>query len=213
MELYEWLQLLEAAWTTVWISIISIVLGISLALIIALIRERKTPFVSQFLTFYVSIMRSIPLVTMTLFIFLTLPVMGINLHCITAGIISLSLNTAAFNAEIFRASLEKFSADQREAALSVGMSNFAFYRYIMLPQIFTKSSPALVSEMSFLIKASPAIAMIGVVDLTRVTNRISAVTYEPMPPILAAGLIYILIISVLVKAQGLAEKKALRLAI
>jgi polar amino acid transport system permease protein len=49
-------------------------------------------------------------------------------------------------------------------------------------------------KMSFLIKGSPAIAVIGVVDLTRVTNRISSVTYEPLSPILAAGLLYVVII-------------------
>jgi polar amino acid transport system permease protein len=70
----------------------------------------------------------------------------------------------------------------------------------------------LVNEMSFLIKGSPAIAVIGIVDLTRVTNRISAVTYDPLPPILAAAVLYMLIISVLLKLQGLAEKKANRLA-
>jgi len=65
----------------------------------------------------------------------------------------------------------------------------------------------------FCIKGSPAIAVIGLVDLTRVTNRIAAVTYDPLFPILGAGLIYMVMISVLVKAQSLAEKKARRLAV
>lgn len=62
-----------------------------------------------------------------------------------------------------------------------------------------------------MIKGSPAIAVIGVVDLTRVTNRISSVTYEPLSPILAAGLLYVAIIGCLLK-QGIAERKAVRLA-
>ncbi|MFO5546169.1 amino acid ABC transporter permease, partial [Klebsiella pneumoniae] len=71
---------------------------------------------------------------------------------------------------------------------------------------------ALDNEMSFLIKGSPAIAVIGVVELTRVTNRISSVTYEPLSPILAAGLLYVAIIGCLLKLQGIAERKARRLA-
>jgi polar amino acid transport system permease protein len=90
--------------------------------------------------------------------------------------------------------------------------NTYFFR-IMLPQLFTTSLPALVNDMSVVIKGSPAIAVIGLVDLTRATNRISAITYEPLPPILGAALIYILIISVLLKVQKIAEKKAHRLAI
>ena len=58
------------------------------------------------------------------------------------------------------------------------MRRWAYFRYIMLPQMWIESLPALVNEMSFLIKGSPAIAVIGVVDLTRVTNQISSVTYE-----------------------------------
>lgn len=92
------------------------------------------------------------------------------------------------------------------------MRRWTYFRYIMLPQMWIESLPALVNEMSFLIKGSPAIAVIGVVDLTRVTNRISSVTYEPLSPILAAGLLYVVIIGCLLKLQGIAERKARRLA-
>jgi polar amino acid transport system permease protein len=127
--------------------------------------------------------------------------------------LSLSLNTAAFNAEIWRSAIQNFSKDQREAAQACGMTEWTFFRSIMLPQIVAVSLPALVNEMSFLIKGSPAVAIIGLVDLTRVTNRIASVTYEPLYPIMGAGIIYIIIISVLVKIQSVAEVKARRLAI
>ena len=61
----------------------------------------------------------------------------------------------------------------------------------MLPQMAITSLPALVNEMSLLVKSSPAIAMVGLVELTRVSYRIGAVTYEPLPPILAAGALYL----------------------
>jgi len=82
----------------------------------------------------------------------------------------------------------------------------------MLPQMWYAALPSLVNEMTLLIKASPAIAVIGVVDLTRVTNRIAAQTYEPLPPILIAGAMYIVIISVLVRLQRRLEKRAERYA-
>ncbi|PLP37619.1 ABC transporter permease, partial [Klebsiella variicola] len=126
--------------------------------------------------------------------------------------VALTLNTSAFNAEIWRNAFRTFPREQREAAESVGMRRWTYFRYIMLPQMWIESLPALVNEMSFLIKGSPAIAVIGVVDLTRVTNRISSVTYEPLSPILAAGLLYVVIIGCLLKLQGIAERKARRLA-
>ncbi|MCE0492768.1 amino acid ABC transporter permease [Vibrio salinus] len=213
MDLAAWILLFKGAWTTIWISGTSIAIGVTLGLLIAIIRQRSIPFVDQFLGLYISVARSTPLVTLVLFIFLALPALGVHLDKNIAAILSLSLNTAAFNAEIWRSAIRNFSKDQREAAYACGMTEWTFFRSIMLPQVISVSLPALVNEMSFLIKGSPAVAIIGLVDLTRVTNRISSVTYEPVYPILGAGLIYIVIISILVKAQSVAEVKARRLAL
>lgn len=207
-----WLLLLEGAWTTLWISGVAITLGVLLGLGIALVRMARIAFVDQLLVLYISLARATPLVTLVLFLFLSAPTFGINMNRNTAAIVALTLNTAAFNAEIWRAAFLSFSRDQKEAALACGMTSRVFFRRIMLPQMITTSLPGLVNEMSFLIKGSPAIAVIGIVDLTRVTNRISAVTYDALPPILAAALLYMLIISVLLKLQAMAEKKANRLA-
>lgn len=208
-----WLLLLEGAWTTLWISSIAIVIGVVLGLAVALVRMARIPFIDQLLVIYVSLARATPLVTLVLFIFLTAPTLGISLDRNTAAILALTLNTAAFNAEVWRAAFLSFSRDQREAAMACGMTGTTFFRRIMLPQMFTSSLPGLVNEMSFIIKSSPAIAVIGIVDLTRVTNRITAVTYEPLPPILAAALLYMLIIGVLIRVQAVAERKANRLAV
>ena len=212
MDLKAWLLLLEGAWTTVWISGIAIAIGISAGLLIAIIRRQAIPVIDQLLALYISLARATPLVTLVLFLFLSLPAVGINLDKHVAAILALTLNTAAFNAEIWRSALNNFSQDQHEAAQAIGMTDWVFFRRIMLPQLVTVSLPALVNEMSFLIKGSPAIAIIGLVDLTRVTNRISSVTYEPLSPILAAGLLYVAIIGCLLKLQGIAERKARRLA-
>ena len=67
------------------------------------------------------------------------------------------------------------------------MTRAQVFRRIMLPQMSVSALPGLMNEATLLVKASPAIAVIGIVDLTRVTDRIAAQTYEPLPPILAAG--------------------------
>ncbi|QJQ97142.1 amino acid ABC transporter permease [Halomonas sp. PA5] len=208
-----WGLLFQGAWTTAWISGVSIAIGVVLGLVIALLRTARIPFVHQVLGLYISIARATPLVTLVLFIFMTAPTFGISLNRNVAGILALTLNTAAFNAEIWRSAFNNFSREQREAAMAIGMTPYVYFRRIMLPQITITSLPGLVNEMSFLIKGSPAIAVIGIVDLTRVTNRISAVTYEPLPPILAAAVLYMAIISLLVWLQRVAERKANRLAV
>lgn len=212
MNAQAWLLLLEGAWTTLWICGVAIGIGVVCGLGIALLRVARIPFLEQVLVLYTSLARATPLVTFVLFLFLSAPTFGINLDRNTAAILALTLNTAAFNAEIWRSAFISFSREQREAALACGMTGPQVFRRIMLPQMITSSLPGLVNEMSFLIKGSPAIAVIGIVDLTRVTNRISAVTYEPLPPILAATLLYMLMIGVLIRLQALAERNAKRLA-
>lgn len=205
-------MLLDGAWTTIWISLLAIVIGVPLGFVLSLIRVSRFPVLSQIVVLYVSLGRATPLVTLALFLFVTLPVFGVNIDKYTAGVVALTLNTASFNTEVWRSAYLAFPQSQIEAARAMGMTRALYFRRIMLPQMWYAALPSLVNEMTLLIKASPAIAVIGVVDLTRVTNRIAAQTYEPLPPILIAGVMYILFIGVLVRLQRHLEKRAERYA-
>ena len=205
-------MLLDGAWTTIWISLLAIVSGVPIGFVLSLIRVSRFPVLSQIVVLYVSLGRATPLVTLALFLFVTLPVFGVNIDKSTAGVVALMLNTASFNTEVWRSVYLAFPQSQTEAARAMGMIRALYFRRIMLPQMWYAALPSLVNEMTLLIKASPAIAVIGVVDLTRVTNRIAAQTYEPLPPILIAGVMYILFIGVLVRLQRHLEKRAERYA-
>ena len=205
-------MLLDGAWITIWISLLAIVSGVPIGFVLSLIRVSRFPVLSQIVVLYVSLGRATPLVTLALFLFVTLPVFGINIDKYTAGVLALTLNTASFNTEVWRSAYLAFPQSQIEAARAMGMTRALYFRRIMLPQMWYAALPSLVNEMTLLIKASPAIAVIGVVDLTRVTNRIAAQTYEPLPPILIAGIMYILFIGVLVRLQRHLEKRAERYA-
>ena len=205
-------MLLDGAWVTIWISLVAIALGVPLGLILSLIRVARVPVLSQIVVLYVSVGRATPLVTLVLFLFVTLPVFGVNIDKYTAGVVALTLNTASFNTEVWRSVYQAFPRSQIEAARAMGMTRALYFRRIMLPQMWYAALPALVNEATLLIKASPAIAVVGVVDLTRVTNRIAAETYEPLPPILVAGVMYILFIGLLVRLQRHLERRRERYA-
>jgi polar amino acid transport system permease protein len=212
VNLDAWTTLLEGAWLTLWISGISIVLGIVAGFGVAVLRNARIPFISQLLYYYTSIVRATPMVTLVLFLFVAAPLLPFDIDRWIIAIVALTINTTAFNAEIWRSALATFSREQVEAAKAAGMTRRLMMKRIMLPQMVITSLPGLVNEMSLLIKSSPAIAMIGLADLTRATNRISAITYEPLPPILAAAALYILMIGALVRLQRVADKYASRLA-
>lgn len=213
MDAQTWKMLWDGACVTAWISGISIALGVVIGLGLALLRMARIPILDQILATWISLARSAPLVTLTLFIFLAAPGFGMTLDRELVAITALTINTSAFNAEIWRGAVQSFSNEQREAAQACGMSSSLMFRRIMLPQMVVASLPGLVNEMSFLIKGSPAVAIIGLVDLTRVTNRIAAVTYEPLPPMLAAAAIYMVMVALLIKVQAIAERRANRLAL
>ncbi len=212
MDFNAWITLFKGAWMTLWVSGISIALGIVAGLGIAVLRNARIPFVSKILYYYISIIRATPMITLVLFLFVTAPYLPFDVDRWVVAVAAMTINTTAFNAEIWRSALVTFSREQVEAAKAAGMTRMLILKRIMLPQMVITSLPGLVNEMSLLVKSSPAIAMVGLADLARATNHIYAVTYEPLPPILAAAALYILLIGVLVRLQRLADKYARRLA-
>lgn len=204
------LTILQGAVTTASLSCVGILLGLPLGLLLAITRWARVPVVAQVVTVYVSILRATPLVTLLLLIFFALPNVGVPIGAVSAAIVALVMNTSAFNCEIWRAGLMDFPKDQYEAALSVGMPAGLRFRRIVLPQVFRVSLPGLVNEMSLLIKVTPVLAVVGVVDITRAAVRIGAQTYEPLPPFLVALAIYMPIVYAIVSVQRLMERRLAR---
>jgi His/Glu/Gln/Arg/opine family amino acid ABC transporter permease subunit len=199
--------ILQGAVVTVTLSLIGILIGLPIGLGLALLRWANVPFIARVVALYVSISRATPLVTLLLLLFFALPNIGIPIGPISAAILALVMNTSAFNCEVWRASLEAFPKDQYEAAQAVGMRAGQRFRRIVLPQIVRSSLPGLVNEMSLLIKVTPVLAVVGVVDITRAAVRIGAETYEPLPPFLVAIALYAPIVYALVSLQRWIERR------
>jgi His/Glu/Gln/Arg/opine family amino acid ABC transporter permease subunit len=210
MSFADVLTIFNGALTTLLLSIAGIALGLPLGLGLALLRWGRVPVASQAVAVYVSLLRATPLVTLVLLLFFALPSAGISLGPVTAGLLALTLNTAAFNCEVWRAALMDLPKDQIEAAQSVGMGRALGFRRIVLPQIARTALPGLINEMSLLIKLTPVLAVVGVVDITRAAVRIGAQTYEPLPPFLVALAIYVPIVFALVSVQRWVERRLVR---
>ena len=200
----------QGAVVTVSLSLVGILIGLPIGLGLALVRWANVPIAAGIVTLYVSMLRATPLVTLLLLLFFALPNVGVPIGPISAAILALVMNTSAFNCEVWRAGLMNFPKDQYEAAQSVGMSAGQRFRRIVLPQVLRVSLPGLVNEMSLLIKVTPVLAVVGVVDITRAAVRIGAQTYEPLPPFFVALAIYLPIVYVVVSVQRLMERRLAR---
>jgi His/Glu/Gln/Arg/opine family amino acid ABC transporter permease subunit len=203
----DWLALLRGAAFTVLFSIAAALIGVPAGLGLALVRWARVPVLSPVVALVVSVLRAAPAVTLALLVFFALPRTGLSLDPVPAGIVTLTLSTAAFNCEIWRASLLALPRDQMDAALAMGMRRGVRFRRIVLPQVARAALPALVSELTLLVKVSPAVAVLGVVDITRAAVRIGAQTYEPLPPFMAALVIYSLIVFLFVRLQRVVERR------
>ena len=199
--------ILQGAIVTVTLSLVGILIGLPIGLGLALLRWANVPVAAGIVTLYVSVLRATPLVTLLLLLFFALPNIGVPINPISAAILALVMNTSAFNCEIWRSALVNFPKDQYEAAQSVGMRGAQRFRRIVLPQIVRVSLPGLVNEMSLLIKVTPVLAVVGVVDITRAAVRIGAQTYEPVPPLLVAVALYAPIVFALVSLQRWIERR------
>jgi len=204
------LAILQGAVVTVTLSFAGILIGSPVGLALAIVRWADVPVAARVVAVYVSVLRATPLVTLLLLLFFALPNIGIAIGPISAAILGLAMSTAAFNCEVWRASLMNFPKDQYEAAQSVGMNALLRFRRIVLPQIVRVSLPGLVNEMSLLIKVTPVLAVVGVVDITRAAQRIGAETYDPLPPFLVAVALYAPIVFVLVSLQRWIERRQIR---
>jgi His/Glu/Gln/Arg/opine family amino acid ABC transporter permease subunit len=203
----DYLAIAAGAANTIAVSLLTIALGTPLGLGLALIRWRKFPILDGLVAALVSLLRATPSVTLVLLVYFALPTIGLELPRFAAGVATLTLGTMAYNCEIWRATLLAFPADQLDAARAFGMPAGLRFRLIVLPQIVRTALPALVNEMTLIIKVSPAVAVIGVIETTRAAVRIGASTYRPIPPFLVALAIYLVVIGAFVATQRVLERR------
>jgi His/Glu/Gln/Arg/opine family amino acid ABC transporter permease subunit len=199
--------LLSGAALTLALGALGIAFGLTLGLVLAILRWRNPPVIGRLLAVYVSLVRATPLLTLALVVFFVTPALGYDIPATVAAVVALTVNTSAFNCEIWRAGLDNFPRDQLDAARAAGMPRGLLLRRIMLPQIARASLPALVNEMTVLIKTSPAVSVIGIVDLTRAAVRIGADTYRPLPPLIVALVLYVTIVFAIVSLQRRLERR------
>ncbi len=203
----DYFALAAGAVNTIAVSVLAIAIGNPLGLGLALIRWGKVPGLDGFVAALVSLLRATPAVTLVLLVYFALPTIGLEIPRFAAGVATLALGTMAYNCEIWRATLLSFPTDQLDAARAFGMPRALRFRLVILPQIARAALPALVNEMTLIIKVSPAVAVIGVIETTRAADRIGAATYRPIPPFLVALAIYIVIIGAFVAAQRMLERR------
>ena len=173
--------LLSGLTTTIYISVISIIISAILGFIVAIPSLAKNKFLTYINIGYVEIVRAIPLLVLILWIYYGLPIMtGLSFSPFVSGIIALAISESAFQAEIFRAGINSINKGQHEVAGSLGMDFWKKMRFVILPQAIKVVLPALGNQFVYVLKMSSLVSIIGIADLTRKANELVTTTYRPL---------------------------------
>ena len=195
--------LLSGLTTTIYISVISIIISMILGLIVAIPSLAKNKFLTYINIGYVEIVRAVPLLVLILWIYYGLPIMtGISFSPFVSGIIALAISESAFQAEIFRAGINSIKKAQWEAGSSLGLNFFKRLRLVILPQAIKNILPAIGNQFVYVLKMSSLVSIIGIGDLTRKANELVVTTYRPLEIytfLILEYLILILIVSFFVR--------------
>ncbi|UNK20886.1 ABC transporter substrate-binding protein/permease [Paenibacillus sp. N3/727] len=192
---------------TLLISALGVIFGFLLGLVIALMRMSGASILKFIATAYIEIMRGTPMLVQLFLIHYSLAAFDIKFTPIQSGILTLSLNSAAYLAEIFRAGIQGVDRGQLEAARSLGMTKKKAMRHIVLPQALKGVLPAIGNEFIVIIKESSIVSMIGVMDIMYQAQILRGSTYAALNPLLVAAVIYFIMTFVLSKLLGVLERK------
>lgn len=192
---------------TIPLTLASFVLGLALALLVALMRLSRTAVISGAARFYVSVIRGTPLLVQLFVIFYGLPSLGVKLDPWPSAIIAFSLNVGGYAAEVIRAAILSVPKGQWEAGHTIGMSKGLALRRIILPQAARVSVPPLSNTFISLVKDTSLASLILVTELFRNAQQIAAFSQEFMVLYLEAALVYWVICLALSTGQSALEKR------
>ncbi|HIE2447580.1 TPA: amino acid ABC transporter permease [Pseudomonas aeruginosa] len=202
-----WPFLLQGAMYTVLFAAVSMVLGLILGFSVAVVRVTKVPVVSQIAAVYVSAFRGTPLLVQIFVLYYGLPSVGIEFTPVTAGILALTLNVAAYLSESMRGAILGIDKGQWEAGLSVGLTWGQTLWNIITPQALRLAVPSLSNNLISLIKDTSLISVITVTELMLATKEVIAETFQPLPLYLAAAGIYWLLSALFERVQKALENR------
>ena len=163
---------------TIPLTAISFVLGLVLAVLVALMRLSGNRLVSGIARFYVSVIRGTPLLLQLFIVFFALPSLGITLEPWPSAIIAFTLNVGGYASEAVRGAILAVPRGQWEAAMTVGMSRTTTLRRVVLPQAARIAVPSLSNTLISLVKDTSLASTILVTELLRKAQEIAAPTFE-----------------------------------
>jgi polar amino acid transport system permease protein len=205
--------ILQGVLVTISLALLAEVLGIILGLVLALLKISRSRILSWPAQVYIDFFRGTPLLVQIIIIYFTTASVGLRFESLFfAGLVALTLNSAAYVAEIFRAGIQSIDKGQMEAGRASGLSYPQTMRYIIVPQAFRRTIPPLTNEFVTLVKDTSLVSVLGLAELLRAARVLQAETFNGTPLIAAAFIYLIICLPLIYLANGLERRLNRRVA-
>lgn len=201
-------------WTTVWLVGVALVIGLSIAIPLAIARNSRNYAISTPAWAYIYFFRGTPLLVQLYLIYYGMdqffPVKDtLWENAWFCALVSFVLNTSAYTAEIIRGAINGLPKGEVEAAKAYGMSTWKTYRRVVLPSALRRALPAYSNEVIFMLHGSAVAGIVTIMDLTGAARLVNSRYYAPFESFLAAGLFYMSLTFIIIFCFKKAEKRFL----
>lgn len=198
---------LKAAWVTIELSVLTIILGLLCGMLGAAGRLSRFAILRFLAAAYVSFFRGTPALIQIFLLYFGGPQVGIQLDAFEAGVIGLGVNIGAYMTETMRGAIISIDKGQIEASRTLGLSKFETLRKVTLPQALRLMIRPLGVNINAQIKGTALVAAISVVELTYTAQRYIGSTYKPFEMFLIAGILYLIIITAVGKIISFLDRR------
>lgn len=189
--LARWQMLLDGAWLTVQLAVITTITGFLIGTLCAIARRSNYKLPSAIAAIYVEAIRNTPFVVQIFLVYFGLSTLGFKFSAVTVAIVALTINVGAYTAEIMRAGFESIHKGQWEAAETLGLNKAQQYWHVALRPAMERVYPSLSSQFILLMLASSVTSQISTEELTAAANFIQSETYRPLEAYIAIAVIYV----------------------
>jgi polar amino acid transport system permease protein len=209
--LFNWQALANGFLATLQLFAVCAVLGLGLGLFIALLRRSSHAPFRWFAVGFIEFFRNTPVLVQILWFYFALPILApVSISPFWAAVLGISLNSAAYSAEIYRAGIQSIEPAQWEAARALGMSLPQGMRRIVLPQAFRRILPALTNRGIEIFKMTTLASVVAYAETINQAKLIASLNFNPLETYLVVAAIFFVFLYPLVLATYALERRLAR---
>ena len=175
---------------TIEAAVVGFAVALALGLLWYLLRRSRIRAVSWATTFAVEFIRDTPLLVQLFFLYYVLPDYGVVLPAFLTGVLALGLQYSAYTSEVYRGGFDAVARGQWEAAIALNLSRYRVYRDVVIPQAVPRIMPAMGNYAVSMLKETPVLSVVTVLDMLNLANMIGDRTFEYLVPLSLVGLIF-----------------------